>query len=169
MPTDTSETMQLEGLLALRRSLVAAVDKRVSDAEAALDYAAELAERTGEGKAYGLGFGPVNVGLFRIDGLVMVGDYEQAVSIAESLNPETHDRARQVYYWCEYGRALAHLRNQQGDAVRALRRAELISPHSVQRNPINRDTLAVLLRQSRRGSSTDEVLRGMARRAGLLV
>jgi hypothetical protein len=58
MPTNTSETMQLEGHLALRRSLVAAVDKRASDAEAALDYAAELAERTGEGNAYGLGFGP---------------------------------------------------------------------------------------------------------------
>ena len=169
MPTNTSETMQLEGLLTLRRSLVAAVDKRASDAEAALDYAAELAERTGEGNAYGLGFGPVNVGLFRMDGLVMVGDYERVVSIAESLNPEAHDQARQVCYWRDYGRALAHLPNRHGDAVRALRRAELISPHSVQRNQINRDTLAVLLRHSRRGSPADQELRGMARRAGLAV
>ena len=169
MPTNTSETMQLEGLLTLRRSLVAAVDKRANDAEAALDYAAELAERTGEGNAYGLGFGPVNVGLFRMDGLVMVGDYERVGSIAESLNPEAHDQVRQVCYWRDYGRALAHLPKRHGDAVRALRRAELISPHSVQRNQINRDTLAVLLRHSRRGSSTDEVLRGMARRAGLPV
>ncbi|MBV9141126.1 MAG: helix-turn-helix transcriptional regulator, partial [Pseudonocardiales bacterium] len=169
MPTNTSETMQLEGLLTLRRSLVAAVDKRANDAEAALDYAAELAERTGEGNAYGLGFGPVNVGLFRMNGLVMVGDYERTVSTAESLNPEAHDQVRQVYYWRDYGRALAHLPKRHGDAVRALRRAELISPHSVQRNQINRDTLAVLLRHSRRGSSTDQELRGMARRAGLRV
>ncbi|MCA1670784.1 MAG: helix-turn-helix domain-containing protein [Actinobacteria bacterium] len=169
MPTDTSETMQLEGLLTLRRSLVAAVGKRASDAEAALDYAAELAERTGEGNAYGLGFGPVNVGLFRMDGLVMVGDYERVVSVAESLNPEAHDRARQVYYWSGYGRALAHLPKRHGDAVRALRRAELISPHSVQRNPINRDTLAVLLRHSHRGTPADQELRGMARRADLPV
>jgi hypothetical protein len=104
-----------------------------------------------------------------MDGLVMVGDYERVVSIAESVNPEAHDQVRQVYYWRDYGRALAHLPKRHGDAVRALRRAELISPHSVQRNPIDRDTLAVLLRHSRRGSPADQELRGMARRAGLPV
>ncbi len=49
----------------------------------------------------------------------------------------------------------------------ALRRAELISPHHIQRGPIVRDVLAVLLRHSRRGSPADQELRGMARRAGL--
>ncbi|MGH4025195.1 MAG: helix-turn-helix domain-containing protein [Pseudonocardiaceae bacterium] len=166
VPTNTSELMQLEGLLALRRSLVAAVDQRAGDAEAALDYAADLAARTGEGNAYGLGFGPVNVNLFRMDGLVTVGDYEQAVSVAEGMNPESHDRVRQGYYWRDYGLALARLRGRHGDAVHALRRAELISPHSVQRNPLIRDTLAVLLRHSHQDAAGEE-LRGMARRAGL--
>jgi hypothetical protein len=49
---------ELLGFLALRRSHVAAADRRSGDVSAPLDYARELAARTGEGHAYGLGFGP---------------------------------------------------------------------------------------------------------------
>ena len=70
-------------------------------------------------------------------------------------------------YWVDYGRALARFRGRHDDAVRALRRAELISPRRVLRDPITRDALAVLLRHSRRGSPADLELRSMARRAGL--
>lgn len=167
MPTNTPETMQLAGFLALRRSTVAAADRRSGDMDAPLEYAAELAARTGEGNAYGLSFGPTNVGQFRVHGLVEIGDYERAVSIAEGLNPDAQDQARQAYYWIDYGLALARLRGRHDDAVRAFRRAEAISPHRVLRDPIVRDVLAVLLRRSRRGSSVDQELRDMARRAGL--
>ncbi len=169
MPTNTPETMQLAGFLALRRSTVAAADRRSGDVDAPLEYAAELAARTGEGNAYGLSFGPTNVGQFRVHGLVEIGDYERAVSTAEGLNPDAQDRARQAYYWIDYGLALARLRERHDDAVRAFRRAEAISPHRVLRDPIVRDVLAVLLRHSRRGSPADHELRDMARRAGLPV
>jgi transcriptional regulator with XRE-family HTH domain len=170
VPTNTPESMQLAGFLALRRSVVAAADRRIGDVNAPLDYAAELAARTGEGNAYGLGFGPINIDLYRISGLLEVGDHERVVSIAEGMNPQAHvNRSRRVAYWADYGQALARLRGRHDDAVMALRRAELISPHRIQRNPIVRDTLAVLLRHSRRGSPADQELRGMARRAGLLV
>jgi transcriptional regulator with XRE-family HTH domain len=170
MPTNTPETMQLAGFLALRTAVVAAADRRSSDVDAPLEYAAELALRTGEGNAFGLGFGPINVDLYRISGLLEVGDHERVVGIAEGMNPDAHtNRSRRVAYWADYGQALARLRGRHEDAVRALRRAELISPHRIQRNPIIRNVLAVLLRHSRRDSSTDEVLRGMARRAGLPV
>ncbi|MBV9139690.1 MAG: hypothetical protein JO115_02005 [Pseudonocardiales bacterium] len=170
MPTNTPETMQLAGFLALRTAVVAAADRRSSDVDAPLEYAAELALRTGEGNAFGLGFGPINVDLYRISGLLEVGDHERVVSIAEGMNPDAHaNRSRRVAYWADYGQALARLRGRHDDAVRALRRAELISPHRIQRNPIIRNVLAVLLRHSRRGSSTDQELRGMACRAGLPV
>ncbi len=170
VPTNTPETMQLAGFLALRRSVVAAADRRGGDVEAPLEYAAELAARTGEGNAFGLGFGPINVDLYRISGLLEVGDHERVVSIAEGMNPEAHvNRSRRVAYWADYGQALARLRGRHADAVLALRRAELISPHRIQRNPIIRDVLAVLLKHSRRGSTVDQELRGMARRAGLPV
>ncbi|MGH3823626.1 MAG: helix-turn-helix domain-containing protein [Pseudonocardiaceae bacterium] len=167
VPTNTPETMQLAGFLALRRSHVAAADRRSGDVGAPLDYARELAERTGEGNAYGLGFGPINVDLYRISGLLEVGDHEQVVSIAEGMNPQAHgNRSRQVAYWADYGQALARLRGRHEDAVRALRRAELISPHRIQRNPIIREVLGGLLSRSRRDAVGEE-LRGMASRAGL--
>lgn len=44
VPTNRPESMQLAGMLALSGSLVAAADKRPGDADAALEYAAELAQ-----------------------------------------------------------------------------------------------------------------------------
>jgi hypothetical protein len=167
MPTNTPEMMQLAGFFALRGSVVAAADRRSGDVDASLAYATELAARTGEGNAYGLSFGPTNVGRFRVAGLVEIGDYERAVSTAEGLNPDAQDLARQAYYWIDYGQALARLRGRHDDAVRAFRRAEAISPHRVLRDPIVRDVLAVLLRHARRSSPADQELRDMARRAGL--
>jgi transcriptional regulator with XRE-family HTH domain len=49
VPASTPETMQLTGFLALRRSMVAAHDERPADVDAALTYATEVAQRTGEG------------------------------------------------------------------------------------------------------------------------
>ncbi|MGH3622633.1 MAG: XRE family transcriptional regulator, partial [Sciscionella sp.] len=166
VPTSTPETMQLAGSLALRHSVVAAADNRPAEAEAALESAAELAARTGEGNAYGLGFGPTNVGLFRIQGLLDVGDYERAAGVAAGVDPQAHDRARQAYYWADYGRALARLPRRRDDAVVALRRAERISPHLIQRGPVIRGVLAELLGKTKQDMTGLE-LRGMAYRAGL--
>lgn len=78
-----------------------------------------------QGNAYGLGFGPINVDLYRISGLLEIGDHERVVSIAEGMNPQAHaNRSRQVAYWADYGQALARLRGRHEDAVRAPRRAE---------------------------------------------
>ncbi|MGH3938122.1 MAG: hypothetical protein ACRDTG_05730 [Pseudonocardiaceae bacterium] len=168
VPTNSRESMQLAGMLAMCCSLVAAADKRPSDAQAALEHASELAQRTGEGIAYGMGFGPTNVGLWRMEAVLEIGDHELVTTLAESLNPEVHPyQSRQSAYWRDYGRGLAALRGRHDDAVRALRRAETIHPHRVLRDPFVRDTLAMLLRGSRRSSPTDQELRGMARRAGL--
>lgn len=63
VPTSSPETTQLAGMLALSESLMAAADKRTGDAQAVLEHATEPARRTGEGNAYWMGFGPINVGL----------------------------------------------------------------------------------------------------------
>ncbi|MGH3930304.1 MAG: XRE family transcriptional regulator, partial [Pseudonocardiaceae bacterium] len=109
-------------------------------------------------------------GQFRMEAALEVGDHERAVMIAEGLSPPQYsNQSGRAHHWLDYGQALARLRGRHADAVLALRRAELISPHRIQRNPIIRDVLAVLLRHSRRGSTADQELRGMARRAGLPV
>lgn len=49
VPTSSPQATQLAGMLALSESLVAAAGKRPGDMAAALEYATELAGRTGEG------------------------------------------------------------------------------------------------------------------------
>ena len=82
--------------------------------------------------------------------------------------PEVHPfRHSQARYWVNYGCALARLRGRREDAVLAFRRAELISPRCVLRDPITREVLAELLARTRRDSPADRELRGMTYRAGL--
>jgi transcriptional regulator with XRE-family HTH domain len=168
VPTNRPESMQLAGMLGLCRSLVAAADQRYADADAALEYAGELAERTGEGNAYSLGFGPTNVGLWRMAAALEAKDYERAATVAERLNPQVHpNRSRQAAYWVDYGRALARLPGRREDAVMALHRGETLSPVRSQRNPFVREILAELLARWPRRDALGQQLRAMAYRAGL--
>ncbi len=171
VPTNTSEGMQLDGMLALSRSLVAAADRRPGDVNAPLEHAADLAQHTGEGNAYWMGFGPITVGLWRVIGALELGDHEQAVATAEGImHPEQHPNLpRQAEYWIDYGRALARLRGRQNDAVMALHRAETISPLQLHRNPFVPDVLAKLLVRCSGRDAVGRELRGMAYRAGLPV
>ncbi|MGH3777295.1 MAG: helix-turn-helix domain-containing protein [Pseudonocardiaceae bacterium] len=168
VPTDTSEGLQLDGMLALSAALVAAADNRAGDMQAPLEHAIQVAQRTGQGNAFRMGFGPVNVGLWRMAGALEAGDPDTAVQVAEGLRPQEHpSRERRATYWMDYGRALARV-HRRDDAVMALRRAEELFPMRVLRNPFARDTIAELLARSRRDAVGQE-LRGMAYRAGLPV
>jgi len=165
----TAEHLQLAGSLTLASSLVSAARKDEAEHFAALTYAAELAEHTGETNVLGFGFGPSNVAVWRMQGALEVGDHVDAATIAETINPAAIPvRARQAVYWREYGRALAHLPKRRDDAVIMLRRAERISPEHVHRHPFTRSTLAELLARAKRDAVGRE-LRSMAFRAGLPV
>ncbi|MGH3997530.1 MAG: XRE family transcriptional regulator, partial [Pseudonocardiaceae bacterium] len=173
LPPTTPDTAGLVGSLAITHAYLAALTKRFGDVDGAMETAAELAQRFGEATAddvFGFAFGPTDVGLYRMALALEDGDPDEAVSIAEGMHPERHPHSsRQAAYWVDYGRALTRLRGRRDDAVMALRRAEVISPHHVHRNPMVREVIAELLvRRSRRGAVGVE-LRGMAYRAGLLV
>jgi transcriptional regulator with XRE-family HTH domain len=169
VPTTTPESTQLAGMLALCHAFLAMAESRPRDVAAPLELATELADRTGEVNAYGLGFGPQEVGQWRARTAMEAADHEQAARVAENLAVQAHPlRSRQADYWVTYGRALARLRGRRDDAVRALRQAELILPHYVERDPLVRDVLAELLTHTRRDAVGRE-LRGMAYRAGLPV
>ncbi|MGH3806680.1 MAG: helix-turn-helix domain-containing protein [Pseudonocardiaceae bacterium] len=170
VPTNSSESAQLTGMLALSRSLVAAAEKRSADVDAALEHAGDLAHHTGEGNAYWMGFGPTNVGQWRMAVALEVRDYEKAAAIAESLDPDVHPNLpRRAVYWVDYGRALTRLRGRQDHAVMALRRAEKMSPHHLLRNAYVPDVLAELLARRPQRDALGVELRGMAHRAGLPV
>ena len=167
--TETSEGMQVSGMLTLTSSLVMAAQGNGGERYAALDHAADLAVRTGDGNAMWFGFGPSNVGVWRMSVALEAGEHAEAAKIAETVNPEALPSPTRVSaYYREYGRALARLPKQRDAAVMMLRRAELISPARIHRHPFMRSVLAELLAKAKRDSVGRE-LRGMAYRAGLPV
>jgi transcriptional regulator with XRE-family HTH domain len=168
VPTTSPPSTQLAGMLALCRSLVAAAANRADDVAAPLDAAADIAAHTGEGNAYWMGFGPTNVGCWRMHVALETGDHDRAVDIAESVHPQLHPhRGSQALYWVDYGRALSRVRGRRHDAAKALRRAEQISPPYLHRDPSARETLAELVGRSKQDDAVDRELRRMAYRAGL--
>jgi transcriptional regulator with XRE-family HTH domain len=171
VPTNTPESMQLAGTLALCQTFLASTMSRPGDMDAPLEMAAEMAARTREGNAYWLGFGQYAVGHWRMSVAREIGDYEQAVRIAETLRPDVYaDRLREARYWVNYGVALARVRRRRSEeAVLAFRKAEVISPQHVHRDPFVREALAGLLTRVDRESSPGRVLRRMAYRASLPV
>ncbi|MGH3697562.1 MAG: hypothetical protein ACRDRX_26885 [Pseudonocardiaceae bacterium] len=111
------------------------------------------------------------VGQWRVLTVLEAGDPELAVHLAESVQqgPAHPIQTRQAQNSITYGRALARLRLHREDAVMAIRRAELILPQYLLRDPISREVLAGLLGRVRRDSQAGRELRGMAHRAGLPV
>ncbi|HWR47591.1 MAG TPA: helix-turn-helix transcriptional regulator [Pseudonocardiaceae bacterium] len=181
LPPVTAGTAGFVAVVTACHAIGAVLDGRPGDAVAPMDAAAEIAGRfdvdslasVSEPTDAGMDrfvFGSVDAGSAQMLLALEANEPDRAVSIGQNVNPDRHPLpVARTQYWIHYGRALSQLRGRRDDAVRALRTAEKIFPTMVLREPRVRDTLAVLLRHSRRGSSTDEVLRGMARRAGLLV
>ena len=170
LPT-TAGTAGLVGMVTTARARAAILDGRPGDAVAPMDAAAEIYGRfgaTGETDLLGFSLASTNVEFSRVRLALEAKEPDRAVSIAQNVHPERHPYpVGQAQYWVYYGRALSQLPGRHHDAARALCNAERIHPHRVRRDPFVRDTLAVLLRHSRRGSSTDQELREMGRRAGL--
>ncbi|MGH8922461.1 MAG: XRE family transcriptional regulator, partial [Actinomycetes bacterium] len=172
LPPTTAQTAGLVGWITGQHSTAAVLDGRPSDAAAAMDAAAELAERfgaAGEVDSLGFLFGPVLAGCFRMYNALETDEPDQVISIAENVHPERDlFVANQVLYWVNYGRALAQLRDRRDDAVRALRTAEDIFPTKVRRDPMVREAIGALLPGAGRDALGME-LRGLAYRAGVSV
>jgi hypothetical protein len=167
--TADSAHMQVSGMLALTSSLVAAARGDQAERHAALDHAADLAGYTGDGNAMWFGFGPSNVGVWRMSVALEAGEYAEAAKIAETVRPEALPSPTRVSaYYREYGRALARLPRRRDEAVMMLRRAEMISPARIHRHPFMRSIIAELLAKAKRDAIGRE-LRGIAYRAGLPV
>jgi transcriptional regulator with XRE-family HTH domain len=158
---------QLDGELSLTRSLLAASDSRPGDVEAPLEMAAELAQRTGNGNAHYMSFGPANVDLWRMGVALEAGDHEHAAELSAAVDLTVLPPKRLVNYHVNRARALSRTRRRD-EAVIALRAAEKISPDSVRRQPDARRLLSELVTRARDDALGRE-LRGMVYRAGLPV
>lgn len=170
LPATTDEAVGFVGSMLLAHSSVAAVDGRAQDAAAPLAEAVDLATRVGEvGQTdlYGFAFGPVDVGVRRMELAIEASEPDRAMSVASTVEPRGHPFAsRQATYWVDCGRALVKLRGRREDAVQAFRTAEEIFPARVQRNVLVRETISAMMLSARRDAIGKE-LRGLAYRAGL--
>ncbi|MBM7771847.1 transcriptional regulator with XRE-family HTH domain [Actinokineospora baliensis] len=166
--TSGNTELQMSGMLTLTRSLVAAAKGDQVERVAALDHAEDLARHAGEGNALWFGFGPSNVGVWRMSVALEAGEHAEAARIAGTVDPNALPSAtRKSAYWREFGRALARMPNRRDEAVLMLRRAERISPARVHRHPFMHSVLSELLARARDDAIGRE-LRGLAYRAGLL-
>ncbi|KOU43571.1 helix-turn-helix domain-containing protein [Streptomyces sp. WM6378] len=143
-------------------------DTRAEEVRAHLAEAADLAGRTGETRAWHLNFGPTNVGIHQVSLNTDLGLHGTAVTAGDGVHPEALDEApgRQAAFHADLGRALAHLRGREADAVTALLTAEQIAPQRIHANAPVRNTVAYLTdRQLPAHTARD--LRGLAHRIGL--
>ncbi|WP_202637915.1 helix-turn-helix domain-containing protein [Bailinhaonella thermotolerans] len=165
--TDDPAALELYGMLNLSAALACVTMGESGDADTHLREAGETAERTGEGNAFGLHFGPTNVALWRVALLVEMGDSGKADEVARSVVPELiGSRGRQATFFADWGRALAHLPGRDREAIEKLRRAERLAPEQVRNSPLVRETVSHLLNRARNAVGGRD-LRGLAYRFGL--
>lgn len=163
------QARQAYGMLHLTAALRAAAAGRGGDAQAHLAEAAGEADTLGEPDGTGvcsLGFGPTNVGIWRLAVLTELGDPDEAAGRASEVEPERSTLPnRQAVYWLDYGRALAGL-GRDSEAIAAFLRAETVCPQFVRLRPTVRDTVAVILRRTR-ARAVSPPLRRAAEMVGL--
>lgn len=112
----------------------------------------------------GLYFGPTNVDIWRISIEVNEGDAERAAAVARRTSPMAIAAGfRQVFYYADTARALAHLTGREREAVRYLLTAERIAPQHVHTTADLHATTRTLLARLHRQAGGAE-LRGLSER-----
>jgi transcriptional regulator with XRE-family HTH domain len=154
------------------RGMAAVWDNRFAEADGLFAETMEVSRRFSTGEPDSLGYlvTPPHAAVFQIWAALERDDPDTALVAARSVNPDEYpdDAMGRAYYWMNYGRALAAVKEYRNEAVAALLKAEEIFPEIVRRHALARDTLLVLLKRIRRDAVGQE-LRGMAHRAGVLV
>ncbi len=160
------EAASTYGMHHLVSAELAARAGRAAVASAHLDEAAAVAAHTGERPDDWFGFGPTNVGMWRLAVLVALGDGQAARHTPAGFRPDTLPPAhRRATYFIDLSRALLQGRGMDEAAATALYRAETIAPQQVSASAGARDALRILLSRPRFGR--DSRLRGLAWRAGI--
>ncbi|MGH3321245.1 MAG: helix-turn-helix domain-containing protein [Streptosporangiaceae bacterium] len=160
-------TRDVCGMLHLTAALISVNMRRVDEAREHLAEAVSLATSAGESNAFGLRFGSTNVGFWRVNLTVEMGDGGRAVEIARRLSPgRLESKGRQAAFHADVGRGLARMSGHDREAIEEFRRAESLAGEQVRNNPFVRDTVAHLLHCARREAGGRD-LRGLAYRMGL--
>lgn len=159
--------MEVYGMLRLSAALACAVD---GDHAGAADHGAEaarIAAPLGDEPTAWEMFMPSNVAIWRTSLAVEAGNPERAREYAAGVEPRVlPSRNRRAAWHYEHARALA-MAGKNPEAITELRRAERLSPVTVQNHPLLRELVRQMLDDSRRRAGMRD-LRGLAWRMGMV-
>lgn len=133
-----------------------------------LREAQTLADRTGEGDALGLYFGPTNVAIWRIHFAVerqqggRVGELAQHVHLAALPSV-----SRQAMFYRHLGLGYSQERGREAQTIAALLKSERLAPGKLRLDPLARDAIGQILNRARASAGGTDLIR-LARHAGLL-
>ncbi|SFQ17304.1 Helix-turn-helix domain-containing protein [Amycolatopsis rubida] len=150
---DTPGALLARGQLHLGASVIAARTGDRDSMAGHLDEAARIAAVTGEQpEQFWFGFGPTNVQVHRTVTLGTIGEHGRAVEAGRDIRfPSVWLPTRIGHHHLDMARAYRWL-NKPEHALRELERARLVAPGQARRHPMTRDTVAALVRSSRRQS-----------------
>lgn len=160
--------IEVRGLAHLTAALSSAARGRADSAQDHLAEAAGLAERIEPDVSPWMqtNFGRTDVGIWRVSIGLELGDGAKVAEIAARVRPDGVSRSRQAAFWIDYGRGLLTERKHRERGLAALLRAEKLAPQKVRNNVFVRESVADLLRQTRREAGGRD-LRGLAWRMGI--
>lgn len=166
------DVRQMLGQLHLAAALASAVNKRPDDALAHLaaadGEARSLGGDPGDGIGFNLlGFGPTNIGLWRMTVAAELGEHGRVVELAKTINPGPLRAADRHYsYWLTRGLALSRSGRADQETVASLMYAERAAPAPFGVNAAAHDAVVTVIHRARRRSISDD-LRIIARRIGI--
>ncbi|MBO3741936.1 helix-turn-helix domain-containing protein [Actinoplanes flavus] len=161
---------QMLGQVHLSAALASAVARRPLDVQAHLSEAEREAATLGDpdGTGFNLSyFGPRNIAIWKMSILTELGQYGQALELAENLHVEDVPVAnRRQSYHLTRGRALAHDGRADKLALISLAQAERAAPASFRLNPLTRDIVATMITRAKRRAVAEDLV-AMAERLGI--
>ncbi|MGH4011108.1 MAG: helix-turn-helix domain-containing protein [Pseudonocardiaceae bacterium] len=165
---DSGDALQASGMLHLSAGWTAGARGDHDTSATHFDEASALAARmdTEVGTWANLWFGPTNVGIWRTSLAVDLGEHGHALQVAKTVHPELLPNRRQAEFWSHVGRALVAEKKIRHKGVHVLLHAEQLAPQRIHKDMLVRETVAGLLRQTRRDAGGRE-LRGLAWRMGI--
>lgn len=161
--------LESRGMGHLTAAMSAAARGDASTAAEHLDDAQRMAARTPTADSWGLGtlnFTSANVGIWRVAIGTELGEGGKVRELARGVEWWSLPVSRQGAYWMDLGRGLLQDRHAREEGLRALLRAETLTPQQVRNNVFVREAIADQIRRARRDAGGRE-LRGLAWRMGV--
>jgi transcriptional regulator with XRE-family HTH domain len=161
--------LESRGMGHLTAALAAAAQGDADGARTHLGEADDMATKVGELSTWGEGtmnFGRSNVGIWRVSLGVELGHGPGVAEVAQEVAWQAAPRSRQGAYWMDLGRGLIQSNKTREQGLRALLKAEELTPQQVRNNAFVRDAVTSMLTVARRDAGGRN-LRGLAWRMGV--